>query len=175
MIRVFLIFLFFTILGLFIQGTLLPAVYPWFVTPDIILILILVIGLYVRNLRGLLAAFVLGVITDFANAQYVGPHAAGAIIAYWVVIIISQKVYVEHFLGLIVLGFVASFAKLVTYTSLIAIYQGIDLPFLTGVKTVLLEALITALLTPVFVFFVHLLDNKHRPFFSNKPRSIRMY
>ena len=175
MIRVFFIFLFFTIFGLFIQGTLLPAVSPWFVTPDIILILILVTGLYVRNVRGLFTAFILGLISDFASVQYVGPHAAGALVAYWVVIIISQKVYVEHFIGLIVLGFVASFCKLVVYTSIIAIYQGIDLPFMAGAKTVLLEALFTALLTPIFVFFIHLLDNKYRPFFSNKPRSIRMY
>ena len=88
MIRVFLIFFVLTGLGLFTQGTLLPASQSWFTAPNIIVILILIIGLYVRSISGLLSAFFLGLVSDFANAYYVGPAAAGAVIAYWIVIII---------------------------------------------------------------------------------------
>ena len=173
--RIILIFVVLSIVGLFLQSTVPPFGSHSFVTPDLVLITVIFIGLYVRSVWGVLGAFSLGLLSDFATAQYLGPGAAGAMICYWIVVFVSQRVFVEHFIGLIILGFLASLGKQITYLALLLGFVGLKLTWWQISKTVLIEAAFTAVLTPMIVLMLHVLDNKSKPFFGNKKRGLRNY
>ena len=175
MLRAILSFAVVIVLGLFIEGTLLPAVNSYVVVPDILLALVVVLGLYFRALGGLLAALLVGLISDFSSAKYVGVEAAGAIMAFWVVVYISQKVYIEHFVGLVILGFIASLVEQLTYVAIIAPLDGFELSYGELFKFGLWQAAITAAFTPFIIYFIRFLDNRRDPFFAHKSRALRKY
>ena len=175
MIRLILTFTVFAMLGLFVQGTLLPAASSDFITPDIILILVVALGLHARSIYGLLGSFFLGLIADSASAQFIGPHAAGALIAFWVVSYISQKVYVENYIGLMILGFLASLFKQGVYVLMMQVFVGFELSLWKIIRVVMFEAVFTSILTPVVIWCLRLVDSSSKPFFGKEKRSLRKY
>ncbi|MCC6933756.1 MAG: hypothetical protein IT292_10995 [Deltaproteobacteria bacterium] len=175
MLRAFVIYVALITLSIFLQGTLLPAVNPNFIVPDLLLILVLIVGLYFRSMGGLFSALLIGLVSDFAAAKYMGPEAAGSIAAFWVVIYISQKVYIEHFFGLMILGFIASFIDQLIYIGMVATYSAFETGYGKLFSVLLWQAFFTGLLTPLVAYLVHFLDSKTRPFFTEKSRSLRSY
>lgn len=160
MMRTIVIFFLTACLGLLLQATLVHSISPSAISPDFIVVLVLYLALNYRNIWGLLGVFALGLLADFASAQFVGPYAAGAVAAYSLVLFISDKVFAERTAAVIILGIVSSAVRALTYLVLLLIYVDVNLFRLDVIAKVLLEALLTGLVAP-FVF--RLLQSMERP------------
>lgn len=150
--KVTLLFALACILGLFLQGTI-HSLDPYAIAPDIIAVLIISLALCYQNVFGLLLSFLLGLASDFASAQAIGPSSAGGIVAFGLVVLISQKVYAERKLALAILTLVSSLAKSVVSHLMLAMYTGQNLFGISVLQKLFLEAFLTALIAPVIIQF----------------------
>ena len=154
MTKTILIFAFAALFGLVIQATVVHSLYPAAVAPDFILILVVFLGLQFGNVFGLIGAFLLGVAADFASGKFLCPHAAGCIVAFLSVILISRKVYADHFVTVMFLTFFVSIAKGLTYMVMLMVYVRADLFNFEIGKIVLFESMISAVVAPVVMFLL---------------------
>ena len=127
MVRLSVVCLVICFIGLVIQSTVFHALSFSVVAPDFILVLVVYLALHHRSVLGVFGAFLLGLAADFASGQFVGPNAAGAIIAYNVALLISQKIYAEHPLALMLISSLCSIAKNCAFAAMIRMYTKIDI------------------------------------------------
>lgn len=151
MMRSLAIFSFACLAGLAVQALFVHSISPYAVAPDFIVILALYLGLHVRRPAGVIGAFLLGVAGDFASAQFVGPTAAGAVVVYGIMAIVSSKIYAEHPLTLALLALLCSLADSLTYVAMVTLYVDVSLLTPSVLRGVALEALLTALCAPLVV------------------------
>lgn len=147
--RVSLVFLIAALLGLFLQGTLIHGSFPAAVTPDLVLVLIVVLSQRFRNVPSLLGVFALGLFADFASGEFVGPNAAAAIVVFALVGMIAKRVYADHGFTFIVIAFLCSLAKSATVLLLILLYTKFEWPERRVLQTIVYEAGLTALFAPI--------------------------
>lgn len=174
--RITAIFLFFTMIGLFISASVFHATFPAAVAPDFILILGVALAFYFPGKWGLLLAFSLGVLGDFASAQYLGPNAAGLVVAFCLVGMISNRLYADRFIALMILTFICSLAKSLTIFSMYFVF----LPdkrtiFYPLFQTILLEALITAIMSPIVLALLRSNKEIANSSFAIKPNNPASY
>ncbi len=148
MIRAIIIFLLFALVGLFIQSSVIHDSFPSALAPDFILILVVHLGLRFRTVPGLFGSFALGLLADFASGQYVGPHAAGAIVAFCLSGIIANRVYAEKNFALMLIAFLCCLAKSMTFIALLLLYRGAIWSGHELVSSLLIEAALTGFLAP---------------------------
>lgn len=153
MIRTILTYAFVCLLGLFIQGALIKSLFPSASAPDFLLVIVVVLALRHPQVAGLIGAFCVGLAGDFAAARFIGPNAAGSVVAFVLVMFFSTKVYAERGIALGMLTFFASIAKSVTQLLMLNLYVSVDLLTSEGIKIVFIEAVLSALVAP-FVFLV---------------------
>ena len=65
-----------------IQGTLIKPLSPSAIAPDFILMFVVFLALYHPTAVGMVGAFLLGCAGDFASGEFVGPNAAGCVVAF---------------------------------------------------------------------------------------------
>lgn len=151
MLRSFLLFGAVALLGILMQATLFSGVLPMSVVPDFILILAVYLALFHRSPGGVLGAFLLGLFGDFATGLYLGPSAAGAVVAFVVTAVLVEKIYSESIASHMILLFASGVAQSVTRMVLMLLYLGgIGFSYVSIVGLIW-EAAITALIGP-FVF-----------------------
>ena len=85
---------------------ILLGVPPYFV-PHCIVILVVFSALTETSLRGVILAFLLGLILDFSAAQLVGPWAGGCVVVYAVLTLLSQRLFVDSAAVSAVVSFLA--------------------------------------------------------------------
>ncbi|MDR2337184.1 MAG: rod shape-determining protein MreD [Deltaproteobacteria bacterium] len=143
--KIFILFVY-CLLGVFIQSSFASFPTLALIKPDFLVMLVIFLSLKYRDIYGLLLCFFFGLIFDFASVLYVGPNAASAVISFLVVNYVGQKLFVESFMGLLILGFIVSLTKQLVYFSLIIswIQPNIGIANLT-------ETLTTSVLTPFVV------------------------
>lgn len=151
MLRLVVVFGLACLLGLVIQAVLIHGLFPSAIAPDFITVLIVYIALHHRTPLGAVGAFSLGVLEDFASGQFVGPCAAGAVVAFIVSALIADKVYAERLPALVALTALASTAKAFTFLGVIALYVRVNLLSAPVVWVVLAEALLSAVVAPIVV------------------------
>jgi rod shape-determining protein MreD len=151
MIKTPLVFLLFFLLGIFIQATLIHSLFPDVVVPDFLVILVVFLGIRSRNPLGAVGAFLIGVGGDFATARFVGPFAAGSVIAFYLTVFIADHLFSEKGFTVAFTAFVASLAKNVAAGVLLLFYTDFDFFRWKLLSTLLLEALFTALLCPLIL------------------------
>ncbi len=149
MIRTIVLFVVAAMLGIFIQATIVHASFPAAAAPDVILILTVILGLRYRSVSGLFGAFLLGILADFASGQYVGPNAAGGIVAFLAVGSIASRVYAERALAVVMITFLCSLIKSLVLVSLFALYIKPDVLNLNLLNMILLEALFSGIVAPL--------------------------
>ncbi len=155
MLRIVLVFSVATLLGLFVQGTLIRPLSVSAVAPDFILILVVYLGLHIPTVGGLLGAFVLGLVSDFAAAEFVGPGASGAVVAFCLTVTLSKKVYAESPPATMIVTAVCSLAK--SLVCVLILYTYLDVNALsTGTPTIIYEALLSGLVAPFVIRAMHL-------------------
>jgi rod shape-determining protein MreD len=139
------------ILGLIFQAVLVHGLVPSAIAPDFITVLVVYIGFHHRSPAGAVGAFALGVLEDSASGQFLGPNAAGAVIAFLVTVAVVEKVYAERTPALIGLVVFASLAKCFTVLGILAVYVRVNLFGPSAVWTMLAEALLSAAVAPLVV------------------------
>ena len=149
MIRKIVVFLIAALIGLVIQAGFVHSLYPSAGAPDFILILVVLLAMRVQTPRGVLGAFCLGVLADFASGQFVGPNAAGCVVAFMLVVILTGKVYAERSLAVIFLTFVSSIAKSFTFVALLAVYANVVLIERNVLTLIFIEACLSAIVAPL--------------------------
>ena len=152
--RTALIFGFVCLVGLFLQGSVLHGAVPSAPAPDIILTLIVMVGLYTRSVKGVLLAFALGLLADFASGQFLGPNAAGGVIAYLLVGTIARRVYAERGLAVVVIAFACSIVKSLTYLGMLLVYSQISQIGRETFYLVAAEAGLTGIVAPMVHWFL---------------------
>ncbi|MCC6953480.1 MAG: rod shape-determining protein MreD [Deltaproteobacteria bacterium] len=136
------------LLGLLVQATLVHSLFPSAVAPDFLLMLVFFLGIHHKSPMGAFGAFLLGVTADFASARFIGPNAAGAVIAFAFVATSSGHMFAERGVISGILAFFASIVKSIVFLVMMRFYAGISFP-IEETTTVLLEALFTGILTPI--------------------------
>ncbi|GEM_PF-5494762 len=151
MFRTVLIFSFACLLGLLIQATLVHAIFPSAVAPDFILILVVFLGLKHNSVLGVVGAFVLGVAADLASGQFIGPNAAGCVVAFALVLVVSKKVYAEHVIAVMFLTALCSCAKGLTMALMFLNYLKLDFFSADTLQLVLSESALSGLVSPLVI------------------------
>lgn len=151
MFRLAATFLFVAFVGLFIQGGIIKSALPAAVAPDMIVVLVATIGLRFRSVPGLLGAFCLGLLEDFASGQYLGPNAAGVVIAFLLSGLIANRVYADKGVALFFIVVFCSLAKALTRLSMLLMYVGTVRPDQDALWTIVFEALLSGVCAPIIV------------------------
>lgn len=146
--RIFVTFFLAALIGLTIQASMIHTSSPAAVAPDLILVLTVAIALFYHSPGGAIGAFLLGLLADFASAQYLGPNAAGCVIAFCLVGLIANRVYADKLFAVFIIVFVCSIAKSLVTLSVYEFYLP-EFALPEGVfRTMALEALFSAVLAP---------------------------
>lgn len=151
MIRTFLLFLIAFLTGIFIQGTFLHSLVPDAVAPDILLMLVVFLGLRSRTSWGALGAFLVGLGADFATAKFLGPFAAGSVVAFLVTVFISNHLFSEKAFTVGMVASLACLSKDLVAGLLLYIYTDINLFTLASLKLLFFESLLTAIFCPIVI------------------------
>ena len=156
MFRESIIFLLLCFFGLLIQATLVHASFPSAVAPDLILLLVVVLALRHQSVLGVFGVFLLGATADFASGHFVGPQAGGAVMAFFLVTMLSGKIFLDHLVSFSFIVFICGLVKSLTMLLLISLYTNSPVFRTDVLKTVLYEALLTAVLAIIIGKLVHL-------------------
>ncbi|HQH29116.1 MAG TPA: rod shape-determining protein MreD, partial [Oligoflexia bacterium] len=152
MLRLVCIFTLACLLGVFLQSTLIHGTVPSAAAPDVLMILVVIIALRVRTVGAVIGAFCLGLISDFASGQYVGPNAAASVVVFSLVGAIASRVYADRALALMVIVFLCSLAKSFTLFAIYSIYLDrylLETLQYTFLRILVLEALFSSLVAPL--------------------------
>ena len=109
--RLVLTYLTAALIGLLIQSTFIHSSFPAAAAPDFILILVIAVSRQFHTPGGALGAFCLGLLADFASAEYLGPNAAGSVVTFYCVGLIANRVYADRAPAVFIMAFLCSLAK----------------------------------------------------------------
>jgi len=137
--------------GIFIQATLLHSVLPDIVSPDLLIILTVFLGLRARNAMGAFGAFIIGLGADFASAKFLGPFAAGSVVAFAATVFVANHFFSEKWFTVSITALLASAAKNLTQALVLLAFTEINLFQWQYLSTALLECFLTAVCAPVVV------------------------
>lgn len=137
------------IAGLVIESNVFHGADPSVIAPDFLVILVVYVGLTQKSPWGAGEAFLLGLASDFATGKWIGPNAAGAVLAFCLTVEISNRIFAERGPAVIVVAFLASLVKLVISALMIMLYS--DAQHLTAeiLGGMLFEAVFTAAIAPL--------------------------
>ncbi len=149
MIRPILIFLLAGLVGLFIQASLVHSSMPAAPAPDFILILVVIVSRRLHTPWGAVAAFTLGLLADFASAQYLGPNAGGCVLAFLIVGMIANRVYADKIIAVFFITALCSLVKsvFVLFMFYVELKDFALAPDIT--RTIFFEALLSGLFAPI--------------------------
>ena len=140
-------------LGLLVQSTLVHSLFPLAIAPDFLLMLVFYLGVHSKTPLGAFGAFCLGVFADLASARFIGPNAAGAVVAFYFVAVVSGHMFAERGGIAGILAFFASLVKSAAFLATLRIYVGAPIT-VQDLGTVTLEALFTGILTPLALILI---------------------
>lgn len=150
-VRYFIILFLCTLLVLVCERVVASSFLPGYLVPQLLSMLMVYISFHESGQRGLLSAFLIGLIGDFASAILLGPLAIAGIFVFLIIHILRQHVFAAS-------GMVAAFAvffssMLVQIIAGVVRFSFVDLPWLFGGE-MLVQALVSAILAPlVFSLF----------------------
>lgn len=153
-------------LAVLVQGTLLKGLFPQLVVPGLVLILVLYLAFYETNIFGTFLVFGLGLLLDMCGGILIGPWAGSFVFVYGVTAFISQRIFAESFVALVVTSFVASLVSNFIYAALTV--QVMHSHF-NQYWIFLVEALLTAVVCPFIFSFLKIVLQ------SREVRSARKY
>ena len=148
MISRIILYTFVFMFALLLQSSLLRFETINNVSPDLVAVLAVFIGLHQRNLAGLFVCFFIGLLADTFSALYLGPQAAGCVLIFYASGVIASRVYAESSLAIISVTASCVFIKTCVYWALVSFYSlNMSLVEILSAN-VFFEVVITALLAP---------------------------
>ncbi len=137
-------------LSLVIQSSVVTNFMPAGVTPDLLLVVVLLASLRMDEIPSLILAFISGLMQDFMSGKYVGPHIAGSLVAVYFLIVISKHVFADRALSLAFVCFLSVVLK--QAVSSLMVLSFIGLKGMTGLSLfpqILSIALLSAIIAPL--------------------------
>lgn len=149
MLRVVAVFVVSAFIGLLINATLVHSSFPGSIAPDFILILSVAISFFYHTPLGVVGAFLLGIAADLASGLYIGPNAAGCVVAFCLVGMIANRVYADKIVAVFIITSICSVAKSFTFLLLVFLYVPDRVLPEDILRLVLAEALLSGLVAPL--------------------------
>lgn len=163
-LRRFFLFLFLGFIAILVQGTFLRSLFPGYLVPNLLIVLLVYLGFYESNALGAVLAFLLGLQLDLCSELLLGPWAGSFVVVFCVLTLLSQRIFVESILVVFLACGLASLFCSLLYLSLIYEFK----PVGSQVWSLLLtEAVLTGAVGPlVFYPLRRGLRGKERPWRS---------
>lgn len=156
----FALILFLGLMGLLIQSTLIRGLFPHVVVPNLLMVLCVFLAFYETSVAGACTAFVLGLLLDMCGGIVLGPWAGSFVLIFGAVAFVSQRIFVESPVAIMVTTLVCSIVANLVYSSLV--YQVSRSEF-SAPWVIALEALLNALLCPIlFALLKRILKRRDR-------------
>ncbi len=154
MLRTIFIFFMLSVAGVYIQSSFFPKVFPFSLSPDFILVLVVWIALFKEERSALLGAFFLGLLSDFASGLYLGPQAAGSVLACMLVQGVSRHVYADRFFSIAMVSGISSLVKQLAARILVLSFTGFQSIFDISLYVLFGQAALTAAVAPLIIHYV---------------------
>ena len=136
----------FGLISVLLQGTILRAILPGWLIPNLIVLGAVFLGFYEGTIFGALLCFMLGLQLDLAGAQLLGPWAGALVVVFGLVSSMQTRIFVDSPLAASITVFACSLVASGVY--LIISYQ-FQKSILEVASFSVAEGLITALLAPL--------------------------
>ncbi len=123
--------------------------------PDFIVIMVVVLAFYEPGIFGAVMSFVLGLLLDMSSGLILGPRAGSSVALFGFLSSLSQRLFVESPVALVVVVFFATLLDSLIYVILLTEFQSVvteGVPFFGW--GALGEALLTAIVAPLVSWFV---------------------
>jgi rod shape-determining protein MreD len=135
--------------GVLLQTTLFHALpLRLRLSPDVLLVLVVFLGLHRHTVGGVFAAFSLGYLQDAASGSAVGLNAFGMVVVYALVYLTCRRLWVDNVLSKVVLVFLASWVKAVAVLVVSAVFGASEGAWGPTLGAVLMNAALAAVLAP---------------------------
>jgi len=132
-----------------IQTTLLRHLPIIPVTPDLILILCVFLGLHFHSAGGALGAFLLGYLLDTFAGTTPGLYCLAMTLVFSVVYLVSKRLWMENPVSNIAAVVLGSAVKVVTVLAFFALAAGAKADWLRLARVLSIEAVLSAACTPL--------------------------
>ena len=137
-------------LSIVLQSSVVTHAMPAGFIPDLLLVVVLLASLRMENTMSLILAFSSGLFQDFTSGRYVGPHAAGSVVAVYFLIVISKHIYADRYASIALVCFLCAFLKQsVSYLVVMAFLGLRSLTFTALLLEIFYIALTSALFSPL--------------------------
>jgi len=117
-------------------------------SPDVLLVIVVFLGLHRHTVGGALAAFLLGYVQDAVSGGAVGLNAFGMVVVYALVYLTCRRLWVDNVLSKVVLVFLASWVKAVAVLAVSIVFGAFAGTLGSALGGMLLNATLAALLAP---------------------------
>ncbi len=134
------------VLAIFIQGSLIKAIFPSLVSPNLILVLVVFLSFYDVTPLGAFMAFLLGLELDLYTGVLLGPNAAAMVVVFGVFSALSQRIFVHSGFAAMVAVLFSSMLDQIVYMILISEFRPVGVELVT---IAIIEAILSALVAPV--------------------------
>ena len=137
-----------TVTALVLQTAVLPRVAIGRVSPDLLLIICVYLGLHRHSVGGALGAFTLGYLQDTFSGTVAGLNAFGMCLVFTTVYLTSRRLWVDNTVSKLVVVFLASVLKTAAVLVLIAIFLATEWNWRALLGYLLGDAVLTAACSP---------------------------
>jgi rod shape-determining protein MreD len=142
------------VVAMVLQSTVFARLLPVTgVIPNLMLVLVVVLGVQHQGVHGVVAAFILGYVLDTFVGTTLGLHAFAFTVVYAVVVVLAQTIRVERGPAAILTVFIAACVHALVTAAVARLAHG-GPPMAEAVGHGMVAALITAALSPAVVGFV---------------------
>jgi|GEM_PF-1440065 len=136
-----------SVIALVIESVLLPIGLPVELVPEIVLIFVMYLSFFQTNAFGAFLAFLCGLLVDMSSGHLLGPWAGAYVLAFGLVAIISDRVFVESRTSLSV---IAGVLTLLTHIAYLLISMDPFSHILDASVLLIGKAITTAFVAPLF-------------------------
>lgn len=153
--------LFLGMLAILIPGTILKMIAPGMVVPNLLAVVLVYLAFYEPNVRGAILAFALGFELDLCSGVLLGPWAGAYVLVFALLVLSSQRVFIESAFVIVIGVFIASFLTVSLHHLILAlVHDEINYEWSILFDTIL-EAALGAIIAPfLFYFFRRKIANK---------------
>ncbi|MDC0358548.1 rod shape-determining protein MreD [Oligoflexia bacterium] len=144
-VRYILLLLLFSLVGIFVQETLLSSILLPYLVPNFLLIIVVFLAYYEASAFGACLAFMVGLIYDVSSGVVLGPWAASFVLVFAVFCSLSQRVFLESYLAAFLAVFLSTMLCNGAYIALVGGF-GVETSVMFSVS--LIEGVVSGLLAP---------------------------
>lgn len=142
------------VVAMVLQSTVFARLLPITgVIPNLMLVLVVVLGVRHQGVRGVVAAFALGYVLDTFVGTTLGLHSLAFTVVYAVIVVLAQMVRIDRGIAIVVAVVVAGCVYSLVTAGIAQLAHG-GPPLGDALRQGLVEALVTGALSPAVLAFL---------------------